>query len=249
MAGEYVRAVIGRPLLRRVARPVAAFATVACLGVGGFVALAGVGAVEAAFWLVDPTSVEIYIDAHDASATRLRAFTIATEIALVIAGLWIGETVLSATFGGQIGRELREMHVERRIADADDHVVVCGYGTFGKTVARTLRDRDRSVVVVETQDSEYERALDDDILAVQGDARREGLLSEAAVERAGTVVGAIDDSNVNIQIAITAGELAPDARIVVRAGDEMYESVARRAGADQVVVPEVLSGRQVTEGL
>lgn len=249
VATEYIRAVLRRPLLRRVVRPVAAFAVLVAVGVVGFVALAGVGVVEALFWLLDPTSIELYVESHDAPARTLRGYGIAVESGLVLAGLWIGETVLSATFGGQIGTELRQMQVEHSIDDSEDHVIVCGYGTFGKTIARRLRDRDRSVVVIETQDGQYERALEDGVLAVQGDARREEILVEAGAERAETVVGAIDDSNVNIQIAITAGELAPEATVVVRAGDEMYESVARRAGADEVIVPEVVSGEQVTTAL
>jgi voltage-gated potassium channel len=199
--------------------------------------------------LLDPTSVEIYVDAHDVPATKLRAFTVGVEAGLVLTGLWIGETVVSAAFGGQIGTELRTMQREHAIDELEEHVVVCGYGTFGRTVARSLRERDRDVVVVETTDAQYERALDDDLLAVQDDARHERALADAGVERADTVVGAIDDSNVNIQIAITTGELAPDATVVVRVGDEMYEPVARRAGADEVVVPEVVTGRQVTGNL
>ncbi|QLH84430.1 potassium channel family protein [Halosimplex pelagicum] len=249
MAGEYVRALLGRPLARRVGRPVAAFAALVVAGVVGFGALAGVGVIEALFWLLDPTSIEIFIESHDAPARSLRAFALVVESGLILSGLWIGETVVSATFGGRIGTELRQMQVERTIENTDGHVVVCGYGTFGKTVARRLRDRDRPVVVVETGDGQYERALDDGLLAVQGDARREELLVEAGAERADAVVGAVDDANVNIQVAITTGELAPEARVVVRAGDEMYESVARRAGADEVIVPEVVSGEQVTTTL
>jgi voltage-gated potassium channel len=249
VAGEYVRALLSRPLARRVGRPVAAFAALVVAGVVGFGALAGVGAIEALFWLLDPTSIEIFVASHDAPARSLRAFALVVESGLILSGLWIGETVVSATFGGRIGTELRQMQVERTIDETEQHVVVCGYGTFGKTIARQLRDRDRPVVVVETGDGQYERALDDGLLAVQGDARREELLVEAGTERADAVVGAVDDANVNIQVAITAGELAPDARVVVRAGDEMYESVARRAGADEVIVPEVVSGEQVTTTL
>jgi Trk K+ transport system NAD-binding subunit len=106
------------------------------------------------------------------------------------------------------------------------------------------------VVVVESDEGQYERAIDtDDVLAVNADARREETLTEAGVRRADTVVAAIDDSNVNIQIAIAASQLAPEVTLVVRVGDEMYESLARRAGADEVIIPEVVSGQQVIESL
>lgn len=61
---------------------------------------------------------------------------------------------------------------------------------------------------------------------VQGDARRETTLREAGIERAGTVVTAIDGSNANIQVVILASQIAPTVHLVVRVGDEMYEPLA-----------------------
>ncbi|MFB6280679.1 MAG: NAD-binding protein, partial [Haloferacaceae archaeon] len=63
------------------------------------------------------------------------------------------------------------------------------------------------------------------------------------------VVAAIDDSNANIQIGVATSQIAPDANLVVRVGDEMYASTARRVGADSVVIPEVVSGTRVVEEL
>ncbi|ELZ89780.1 TrkA-N domain-containing protein [Haloferax sulfurifontis ATCC BAA-897] len=168
---------------------------------------------------------------------------------LIGTGPWACETFVSAAFGGQIREELDQMKLHREIAELESHVVVCGYGTFGKTVAARLREMGRDVVVVESKEAGYQRALDADLLAVEGDARREDRLADAGVERAATVVGAIDDSKVNIQIAIAASRLSPDAKLVVRAGDQMDEALARRAGADEVVVPEIVSGEQVCSGL
>lgn len=249
MAGVVLRAILRRALLRRMVRPVAAFAGVVVAGVIGFGTLAGVGVVDALFWLLDPTSIELYFEHHDGPARLVKGYAIVVLSGLVVAGLWIGETLLSAAFGGQIKDELRHMQMQQMIDDLDDHVLVCGYGTFGKTVAAGLAERDRDVVVVEQQDEQFERAIDDGHLVIEGDARNEEILASAGVERADTVVGAIDDTNTNVQIGIAAGELAPDADLVVRAGDRMDEALARRAGADEVVVPEVVSGEQVTATL
>jgi hypothetical protein len=249
VANDIVGALVRRPLLRRAIRPVGAFAAVVVAGVVGFVALAGVGVVDALFWLVDPTSIELHFQEHAGPERLVKAYAVVVLSGLVLAGLWTGETVLSATFGGQISEELRRMQNDRTIDRLDDHVVICGYGMFGRTVADSLGG-DRDVVVVESDEGQYERAIDtDDVLAVNADARREETLTEAGVRRADTVVAAIDDSNVNIQIAIAASQLAPEVTLVVRVGDEMYESLARRAGADEVIIPEVVSGQQVIESL
>jgi hypothetical protein len=244
-----IRAVVQRPLLRRLLRPVAAFGAVVVLGVAGFSSLGGVGVVDALFWLLDPTSIELHFQAHGGAETLTKGYAVVVLSGLVVTGLWIGETVFSAAFGGRIRTEFREMQIERTIDELDGHIIICGYGTFGKTVAWRLRDEGRDVVVIEQQDAEFQRAIDDDILAVQGDARREQVLRDAGVKRAATVVGAIDDSNANIQIAMGASQIAPTVRLVVRVGDGMYEALARRAGADEVIIPEVASAEQVTSTL
>ena len=238
-----------RPVGRRVARPVVTFAAVVLVGVAGFVTLADVGLVEATFWLVDLTSVELHFQDHAGPERATKAFAVLVRAGLVLASLWFGETVLSAAFGGQIREEIRRVQTDAAIDDLEDHVVICGYGMFGRTVAETMADRGRDVVAVETDETEAGRAREDGHLVVVGDGRREDVLRSAGVERAGTLVAAIDDSNVNVQIAVVGSQLSPSVRVVVRVGDEMYEGLARRAGADEVVIPEVVSGQRIAEKL
>ncbi|MFB6124934.1 MAG: TrkA family potassium uptake protein [Halanaeroarchaeum sp.] len=240
---------ITRPIIKRLLRPVGVFVAIVLAAIAGFTYWGHVDLVNALFWLVDPTSIELHYLSHDGEGRIVKGFAVLVRSGLVLSVFWIGETALAAAFGGQIHRELRHMSMERTIDRTEDHVVVCGYGTFGKTIARTLDADDRDVVVIERQDAEFERALEADLLAVQGDARREEVLLAAGVERASTVVAAIDDSNANIQIAIVASQLAPNVRIVVRVGDAMYEQLARRAGADDVIIPEVASAEQVSVSL
>ena len=249
MLGTFLRAVVQRALLRRMVRPVVGFGCVVVAGVAGFTTLAGVGIVDALFWLLDPTSIELHFESHDGPARLVKGYAIVVLSGLVVTGLWIGETLLSGAFGGQIQTELRQMQIQQTIEELEDHVVVCGYGTFGQTIAAGLGERDRDVVVVEQHDEQFERAVEDGLLAVSGDARQDETLQDAGVEHARTVIGAIDDTNANVQIGIAASQLAPTVELVVRAGDQMDEALARRAGADEVIVPEVVSGKQVTETL
>lgn len=238
-------------LLRRAAYPIIAFVGVVFSGIVGFLALADIGFVDAVFWVVDPTSIELHFREHgtETAEEAAKALSVLTRALLVLTGAWIAESALSAAFGGLIGRELKTVQIKKEIQKLDDHVVVCGYGMFGRTIANRLRERDTPVVVIEYDNDEYERTLDDDHLAINGDARQEGVLKEAGVERARSVIGAVDDSNVNIQTAVVVSQISPDCRMVVRVGDEMYESLARRAGADDVVIPEVITGEQVMENV
>jgi len=236
--------VFDRPVLKRAFPPIALFSLVCVVGVAGFVYLEGVSLVVAAFWLLDPTSMELY-----GVGDRVRAFSLVVTVSLILSTLWIGESVLGVVFGGQVQEELKRMQTKRHIDEMTDHMIVCGYGSFGRTIANTLSNAGRDVVVVERDEHRIEAVQEDDIPSVRGDARMEGPLQEAGIERAEALVGAIDDSNANIEIAILASQLAPDVRVIVRVGNQRYSKLARRAGADNVIIPEIRSGQDVSQSI
>lgn len=245
-----VRSVVtDRPLVRQAAVPLAVFAGTVGIGIAGFVSLTHVGIIEAAFWLLDPTSIELHFQRGGGPEILVKGFALVVFSVLVVTSIWIGETVLSVAFGGQIREELNRMQTKRTIDDLSEHVVVCGYGLFGRTITRQLQTDGRPLVAIERDTEAFETINSEEVLALNGDARQETMLREAGIERASTVVAAIDDSNANIQIAIMASQIAPEVRVIVRVGDEEYSALARRAGADEVIIPEVVSGEQISERL
>lgn len=238
-----------RPVLRHALVPLAVLVGVVVASIVGYVLLAGVGIIEAAYWLISPANVGIHLRNNGGSARLIQGFAVLSRVGLVLSSLWIGQTVLSALFGGQITEELKRVQQERSISELSDHTVVCGYGMFGETIAQRLETETQDVVVIEYEDETVERAERDGHLVVDGDARQEATLDRANVVNAATIIAAVDNSNVNIQVAILARQLAPDATLVVRVGDQMYASTAQRAGADVVVIPEIMSGGDIAEQL
>jgi len=234
-----------RPVLRRALIPVALFALVAGTMTAAFTALARVHPVDAVFWILSPESIVLHFEGTDGPERTVKLVAILGRVGLVVAGLWIGQTVVSSLFGGQITEELKRMQQERTIDTLEDHVVVCGYGMFGQTVVEQLVGNDQDLVVIERDPDVLAAAERDGHLVIDGDARQESVLERAGMERAKTVVAAVDDSNVNIQVAIVVRELVPDAELIVRIGDRDYAKLARQAGADSVVIPEVMSGESI----
>jgi voltage-gated potassium channel len=174
---------------------------------------------------------------------RRVARPVLTLVSVVVAVFWTGETALTAAFGGQIKEELRRVKNQRERTSISEHTITVATGCS----AERSREHGRGVVV-EHDPAQYERALDADLLGVDGDARREVVLRDAGIDRADTLVAAIDDSNVNVQIALLATQLAPDLTVIVRVGDETYESVARHAGADDVMIPKSPAGNASRSG-
>jgi voltage-gated potassium channel len=230
--------------LKKAIRPITALLSVCIVGITGYLYLEDISVIQATFWLLDPTSIELHgVD------DGVRAFALLVSLGLILSTLWIGETVLGAVFGGRIQEELERMQTKRRIDELTGHTVICGYGSFGRTVANTLSNAGRDVVVIERNEDRFDAIEEDDIPAIEGDARLEGPLQEAGIERAETLVGAIDDSNANIEIAIVGSQLSPDVRVIVRVGNQRYSKLARRAGADDVIIPEIKSGQDVSQSI
>jgi hypothetical protein len=175
--------VFDRPLLKRALLPVTSFVLICVVGIAGFVYLEGVSVIEAAFWLLDPTSIELHGVDND-----VRAFSLIVIVGLILSVIWIGETVFGAVFGGQLKEEFERMNTKRQIDEMTDHVIICGYGSFGRTIARTLSNADRDVIIIERDQHRFETIANDELLAVNGDARMEGALQEAGIERADDVV-------------------------------------------------------------
>jgi len=141
--------------------------------------------------------------------------------------------------------------MERWIGRLEHHHIVCGGGHSGAVVAQELLETGRPFVVIERDEARIEdlRArLGEEFPRVVGDATEDGVLAQAGVERARSLVSCIAGDKDNVLVVFTARMLNPALRIVARSVDLAYESKLRRAGADAVVSPERIGGlRLVSE--
>ncbi|WP_428567810.1 MAG: cation:proton antiporter [Solidesulfovibrio sp. DCME] len=123
-------------------------------------------------------------------------------------------------------------------AHRDAHrAVVVGYGPVGRTLCRILREAGIEPVVVE-MNIETVRALHAaGHPAVHGDASRRDILHHAGIEEAESLL--VTASGLDAREVVAAAlDLAPDIRIVSRAGYLSEATAQRRAGARAVFACE-----------
>ncbi len=103
-----------------------------------------------------------------------------------------------------------------------DHVVVVGLGKVGYRILKELHALREEAVAIETRmESELvAELLDLGVPVIRGDGRRRKVLEEANVARAKAVILATDDDVANIDAALTAREIKPEIRVVVRLFDD-----------------------------
>jgi voltage-gated potassium channel len=82
-------------------------------------------------------------------------------------------------------------------------------------------------------------------LVINGDATHDETLRGAGVEHARCLIAASDTDANNTYIVLSAKSLNPRLFIVARAGQAENERKLRQAGADRVVSPYLIAGRQM----
>jgi voltage-gated potassium channel len=103
-----------------------------------------------------------------------------------------------------------------------NHIVLCGLGRVGYRIAQELIAAKEAVVAIEKDpDAMFvEEMQDRDIPVIIGEARLKKNLLDANLEHAKAVILATDDDLTNLDAALTAREIKPDIRLVLRLFDE-----------------------------
>ena len=127
-----------------------------------------------------------------------------------------------------------------------DHVIICGYGTKGRSAARTLLgkgiSRDALVVLDEDPDARA-RANAQGLAAVAGSATSTDALREAGIEGARSVLVAVDRDDSAVLATLTARELNRDATIVAAVREEENVHLLHQSGATSVITSSGAAGR------
>ena len=126
-------------------------------------------------------------------------------------------------------------------------VVLVGHGRVGARVARALAAAGVPLVVVDRQREEVQALRERGQAAVLGDATEAGVLVQAHVATARTLVVALADTREVALMIDTARALNPKLRIVVRAPHDEGALLLQRAGADHTVQAEMTLAQELTQ--
>ena len=210
------------------------------IGTIGYLAL-GLGTLEALYYTVVTVSTVGFSEPPGQTDDAYRIFTILLILFGTGTVLYILGVLLEILIEGRLTDEFRRQRMQRQIEKLTGHVIVCGYGQVGRAIADALRIEGRTVVVVDR----VIRAVGDVELSVEGDATDDEVLIAAGVERANTVVVAMDHDTDNLFATLSARSIRDDLFIVARATAQSSESKLRRAGADRVVNPHEIGGTRM----
>jgi voltage-gated potassium channel len=201
-----------------------------------------IGVIDAFYYATVTLSTTGYGDVVPvSSAARLVNVLVVTPARVLFLIILVGTTLEVLT-----ERSREQFRIRRWRSRVREHVVVCGYGTKGRSaVAALLEDGtplDRIVVVERGTDAAKE-ATARGLAVVHGSSSRSEVLRQAEVGSAKAVVVATDSDDATVLTVLTARDLSPRAWIVAAVRETENIPLVRQSGADQVVVSSATAGR------
>lgn len=215
---------------------VALLVSVTAVGTVGYVLIEGWTIADALYMTIITLSSVGFGEVHPLSNAG-RVFT----MALIVCGLGVVAYGLSAITAhwveGDLSNLWEKRRMERRIADLNGHIVVCGGGETGRHIIRELGATRTPFVCIEQNPEHAEtlRRAGPDVLYIIGDATETAVLQAARVEQARGLICSMPADKDNLFTLLTARELNPRLRIVSRVSGEDARGRLLKSGADAVV--------------
>ncbi len=138
--------------------------------------------------------------------------------------------------------------MQRKVQRIAGHVIVCGFGRNGSEVAKMLQAQGEKFLVVEDNTEVLERIqMQHRYLVVEGDATDDKVLLAAGLHRAKALITTLPNDAENLLIVLSARSLSKDVRIISRASHEWSDIKLKHAGANNVLMPDLVGGRRMAK--
>ena len=106
-----------------------------------------------------------------------------------------------------------------------------------------LKDDNHPYMIIEKRVNIVEELkADEKNLFIEGDATEEEVLIDAGIRNAKAIITTLPEDPDNVYVVLTARELNPSITIISRASNESSVNKLKRAGANNVIMPEKIGG-------
>jgi CPA2 family monovalent cation:H+ antiporter-2 len=138
-------------------------------------------------------------------------------------------------------QSLQMTTIARKSINANQHVIICGYGRCGQNLARMLEGEGIPYMALDLDPDRVRQAAAAGDSVVFGDAARLQALMAAGLARASAVVITYLDTNGALKVLANTRSHAPQVPVIVRTQDDQNLEKLQEAGATEVV-PEAIEG-------
>ncbi len=188
-----------------------------------------------------------YDEVHPIDTPELRGITIALIVLGCTGMIFLTGALVQLITASQFQQILGLKRMQSQIDQLKDHVIICGFGRIGQTLARQLHAGQAKFLVLERSEERAVEARALGYIVMLGNAEDESALTAAGVERARTLATVLPDDAANVFITLSARSLNDRLMIIARGEAPNTESKLMQAGANRVVMPTHIGAERVAE--
>ena len=154
---------------------------------------------------------------------------------------YVVSVVSNYFFEGRLKSIFKNYRSGMEISKLSNHVIVCGFGRNGSRAAEELESSRRDFVIIE-QNPDIKDAIPESMKWFIGDATQDENLRKVGIEKAKVIIITTPSDAANVFITLTARHLNENIQIISRASNKETEEKLYRAGANKVIMPDILGG-------
>lgn len=216
---------------------------VGLFGVFGFMIIEGYDFFDAVYMAVITITTIGYHEVRPLSNAG-RAFNIVFIITSFTTFTYVLAKLTQSIANGELAYYFIKKRLMQDLEKINNHVIICGYGRNGQQAAKTLRAHKIPFVIIEKNVEAMKVHKQDDptLVYLSGDATDDELILKAGVEKARAVLITLPEDADNVFIVLSAKSMNPKIHIISRASNQSATAKLYKAGADSVVMPDLIGG-------
>jgi voltage-gated potassium channel len=223
---------------------IAGITLLTALGTLGYLLIEGMSFLDALYMTVITVSTVGYGEVKPLDEAG-RMFTIVLIIIGVGTAFYLFATMTEVIIEGQLRDYLGAKGMLRKIHNLKNHVIICGFGRFGRAVVEELARHQVPMVVIDNDPKSIEDLARLDIPYLSGDAMHDDILEDAGIRSARALVAATASDADNVYITLAAREKNRAISIHARGEGEVGLRRLKLAGANQVISAYQYGGYRV----
>ena len=150
---------------------------------------------------------------------------------------------------GEMNKKLGGVKDITLMKNMKNHYIVCGGGRVGEHLAEKLKKEGKSLVILDKDELKVSSLKSKGYHALLGASNDEDTLKNAGIKHAHALAAVVGDDGDNLLTILTAKEFNSDISIAARANDENIVSKLKHAGAEVVILPEVVGGMKLADAI
>ena len=218
------------------------------VGIAGYYSIEGFSFWDAFYMTVITISTVGFKELHELSPSG-RIFTSFYIIFNISIFAYIISVITKYLFEGELKEIYKNYMTNLDVKKMKNHVIVCGYGRNGSKAADELMQENKPFIIIDRDVDliKHKLANQENYIYLEGEATDDDTLKLAGIERATAIITTLPKDADNVFVSLTARELNPKIKIIARASEPSSESKLYRAGANSVVMPDVIGGQHMAQ--